>query len=333
MGPLLFLIFINDLPLCVQKTDILLFADDSTLSSFGPTVSSVSEKINFDAQIINEWANSNKMVLHCGKTKSMLVTSKPKLAKHDCNLRININDSDIEQVSSAKLLGVYLDSTLSWEKHITHLCSVISSRIGLLNRLAKFVPYTLLRMVYNALIFPYFVYCCTVWGSCSSSNLTKLLRLQKRAGRIILGVDRNFPSVSLFMKLHWLPIFDLIKLRKLSIVHKIIQNKAPANITSLLTSSKSVTGRSTRSSETDFFAHKIRTSFGLKKFSYNSAILFNSLPSDIKSTADDLHLSIFKHTLFNYFSSKLNNVDHIEDLMCYECKTSFLKASCTCIDN
>ena len=331
LGPLLFLIFVNDLPLQVQQSDILLFADDSTLSCSAPTVSCASDKLLADAKKIDEWASDNKMVLHCGKTKSMLVTSKPKLATHNCDLKIRINGCDIEQVSSAKLLGVHLDSSLSWDNHILHLCAVISSRIVLLNRLSKFVPQSLLRMVYNALIFPHFVYCCTVWGSCSSSNMKKLLRLQKRAGRIIVGVDRNFSSTLLFRKLHWLPIFDLVKLRKLSIVYKIINNKVPANIANLLTYTKTVSAKSTRSAKTDFYVRKVRTSFGLMKFSYNSATLFNSLPSDIKSSANSTLFTSFRRQLFNHFYSKLNKVDHLEDMLCSSCKSSFLISTCPCI--
>ena len=83
-------------------------------------------------------------------------------------------------------------------------------------------------MLYNALIKPILEYCCTIWGNCTVDNLQRVLRLQKRCARLILDTDTYENSVKLFNKLDWLPIDDIIRIRKLCMFHKINQGHCPA---------------------------------------------------------------------------------------------------------
>ena len=85
-----------------------------------------------------------------------------------------------------------------------------------------------MKMLYNALIKPILQYCCTVWGNCTVGNLQRVLRLQKRCARLILDADTYENSVKLLNKLDWLPIDDIIRIRKLCMLHKIIQGHCPA---------------------------------------------------------------------------------------------------------
>ena len=209
LGPLFFLIFINDLPFylsSVSNVSLTMFADDTTILTTG---SSVQLNLNQLAAEVSNWANINRMALNATKTKSMLVSSPQKLnTSLSQSLNVAVNDSKVEQVTEAKILGVTFDHTLSWKRHVETLCKKLNSRITLLGRIQTSLHY------YNACIHSQLVYCSSVWGTCSQTLLLCLLRAQKRAARLILQGDCSTPSVSLFSTLHWIPVCDIIKYKK-----------------------------------------------------------------------------------------------------------------------
>ena len=136
------------------------------------------------------------------------------------------NGKLIEQVEQAKLLSVTLDCHLSWEKHIENTCSIVNSRLSLLRRIKPLLNHHCALRFFNSCIHNPFIYCSSAWGNCSNYLLSCLCLLQKRAARLLLDADYSQLSVSLISKLKWLPILDLIKLRKLVLVFTILNNPA-----------------------------------------------------------------------------------------------------------
>ena len=171
------------------------------------------------------WANLNGIALNTPKAKSILITTQQKFHRlNDHSLDVMINGKLIEQVQHAKLLGVTLDCHLTWEKHIENICSIVNSRLSLLRRIKPFLNHHCALRFFNSCIHNLFIYCSSAWGNCSNYLLSRLLLLQKRAARLLLDADFSQLSVSLFSKLKWLPIFNLIKLRKLVLLFPILNN-------------------------------------------------------------------------------------------------------------
>ena len=158
------------------------------------------------------------MALNTSKTKSILITTQQKFHRlNDHSLDVMINGKLIEQVQHAKLLGVTLDCHLTWEKHIENICSIVNSRLSLLRRIKPFLNHHCALRFFNSCIHNLLIYC-------SNYLLSRLLLLHKRAARLLLNADFSQPSVSLFSKLKWLPIFNLIKLRKFVLLFTILNN-------------------------------------------------------------------------------------------------------------
>ena len=187
LGPLLFLIFINDLPLYLKQTLPYIFADDTTLLANSNEILELSNNINKDLKVTSDWANCNTMILKGKKTKSMVIYSKRK----HCDIKIQelLHNREIEEVTDAKLLGIYFDSFLKWEPHISYISKIISGRLYLLKRTRDYLPIEARKRYYNALIQPHLTYCSSIWGNCSNELLNDILKLQKRAARIILGAS------------------------------------------------------------------------------------------------------------------------------------------------
>ena len=145
------------------------------------------------------WSADNKMILNETKTKSMLVTGK-RLAKkmEQSTLQLHVNSTELEQVSSHKLLGVTIDSQLTFDQHVENLCTKLSQRIAALRKIRRFLPLDQRKLYYNAMIKQTMLYASTVWTSCSVENMHKVFKLQKRVARVILGADTKANSVQLF---------------------------------------------------------------------------------------------------------------------------------------
>ena len=133
------------------------------------------------------------MHIHQRKTSLMMLGSRHNLSAND-RLQIIFDDELIKHVENQKLLGIIIDKNLTWEKQIDSVCLNITRRITLLKLLSKYVDKPGLKQYFSSYILPIFDYGCLIWSRDSSSNVLRLLRLQKHAARIILKADILTPS-------------------------------------------------------------------------------------------------------------------------------------------
>ena len=202
----------NDLPLHLHYSSVDLFADDTTTSACAhySDISSMNDGLNSDLHALNEWSLQNKMFINARKTNSMLVTGKRipnKLdSQNDPCLQLKIDGVDVSGVASQKLLGITLDNKMSYETHVEELAKKISKRLGLLKHISSYLKQHQRETFYTCVIKPTLMYGSVVWDSCNINCHQRLSKLQKRAARIILDVDKRTPSIELFNKLNWLPL-------------------------------------------------------------------------------------------------------------------------------
>ena len=284
LGPLLFILHMNDLPFHLSETEIYLYADDATQYVSDSSLQNVEVRLGREIQPVIQWSAMNKMVLNEKKTKTMLTASSQKLSTHQENSCVTLNGSSIDAVTSEKLLGVYFDQTLSWTGHVDSLCKSISQRLGVLRRIRHYLPYKAHVAFYNCLILSLMDCCCVVWGNTSKQNLDRIYRVQKRAARLILGADGKAPSLPLFLQLGWLPIHDRIKYFRAVTVYKALHNLAPSYISSLIRPFNRVHSFKTRGSVKDSLQLPIVTSkSGQRMFAFLASSKWNTLDSDIRN--------------------------------------------------
>ena len=272
LGPLLFILHINDLPGALSNCSVLMYADDTVLYCSDSHASSIEYKLNQGLQEVNKWLGENSLFLNAVKTEAMLFGTSPRLSNVD-NFNILVNGVAIKRVSKFKYLGVIFDERLSWNDHVKYILTKAGSRIGMLNRIRSSITSYSANVVYTSLIRPILEYCDTVWGTCGEGNNNLIERLQNRASRIVL---RTSSSVLALKQLKW----PTLKLRReehtFNLVNKCIKGHCPQYFNNYFTLNNKCHSRSTRQSN---FLHlpKVRTETAKKSFYYHGCIVFNSL--------------------------------------------------------
>ena len=171
LGPLLFIIYTSDLPLCIPPNcSLFMYADDSTITCSSSSVNEIENILNIVLARIHNWSVRNKLTINANKTKSMLIGSRQRVSNTDLN--VSIADSPIVKVNSCKCLGVIIDETLSWTAHVEYVKTKVASKLGMLNRIRDCVPQSCLKTLFLSLVMPSLDYCCTVWEI--DTNLTML---------------------------------------------------------------------------------------------------------------------------------------------------------------
>lgn len=201
LGPLLFLIFINDLPnnLCCKS---VLFADDTTLAATGKNQQIVNDIIDNAGTIAMKWFNDNNLVLNEAKTKKITFTA---------------NRRDEFEATSEKLLGVTLDSRITWKQHLDNLCLSLSSSIYAIRRIARIINTNAAIITYHSLFLSRASYAIEIWGG--STHMDQLLKLQKKAVRALEGLPQTATCKPLFIKYNILTIIAIYIYRHLINVH------------------------------------------------------------------------------------------------------------------
>lgn len=258
------------------------------------------------------------MALNVKKTKTMILYSRRKFPDAS-PLVIKLNEKIIEEVKTVKLLGITFDQHLKWDHQITNIYNIVNSRLYLLKRIRNNLTHRCRIQFYYALIHPHFLYCCTLWGNASNELLNDLLKLQKRAARLILDKKPDAPSIELFRQLRWIPIHNLIKMRKILLVFNTLKTSWPQDLCKLFSFLRDSHDVNTRSSITDLKLPRVKTEMAKSKLSYCGAMLFDSLPDELKGI-DDHSLSSFKSKLKEFFINLNFAVDHVNKFSCNSCK-------------
>lgn len=207
IGPLLFLIYINDLPRISENAHFTLFADDTTIafahSNYSDAVSTMCSYL----ERLNEWTINNRLSLNADKTSAMLFTNRMNSVETPIILRVaNVT---IDLFASVKFLGVIIDHKLNFSSHINSICTKLSKTAGVLYRISADVPDSVLINLYYSLVYPYLLYGILIWGGTAQVHLRPLELIHKRIVRIITRSDYLAASLPLFHRTKILKLSDL----------------------------------------------------------------------------------------------------------------------------
>ena len=224
LGPLLFILYINDLHFAIKHSNVYHFADDTNLLHINETIKKTKKYLNFDLKNLHKWLLANKISLNCNKTE-LIFFHKPR-TKIPENIKIKLNGTTLKHTHAIKYLGVYLDETLSGNRHCTELSRKLSRANGILAKARHYAPNEL-KPMYHALFSSHINYGSQVWGLTNNDCVKKVFLLQKAAIRIITFSDFRAHTNALFKENKILKFQDRVTLDNCLFVYDSLKNKLP----------------------------------------------------------------------------------------------------------
>ena len=316
LGPLLFLLYINDFPTICNSAKAILFADDTNIIFSDENIINLINKANTQLDIVTSWFNQNKLSLNIDKTKYIIFPPN-KYINHDHSQDIFINNKVLQSVTYIKFLGVYIDKFLDWKEQLRVKCNTVSKNVGILAKLKNVISTNVKKVIYNSIIAPHFHYGIVAWGAPHSQDFKRLYKLQKRAIRFICRSKYNAHTKPLFKRLSILTLEDIYKQQCIKIAIKRLKNNIPPYLHTLLPLAEEIHNYNTRNI-TNFRITINRKQIHDQLLNVKVSSAWNTLPDTFKSkhifSIKTCMYELKKYFLNNYSSQCLLN-------NCYICQT------------
>ena len=310
LGPLLFLIYINDIPNCSEKLSFRIFADDTNIFISSSNSIELETLVNQEILKVKEWCDINKLTINLKKTNYMIIKSSKKEMHNTFDIKILNNDGSsysLIQKDHIKYLGVLIDDTISWKHHISFICSRISRNSGIFLKLRHYISLQQLKQLYYNLIYPYLSYAVISWGSAYTSHLKKIQVKQNHIIRVLFfatlygkSTESALPLMNL---LDILTVENIFTLQLLKFSHQWHKKQLPSIFDEHLHYASDVHSYNTRyAAKGNFYKARFRTSAGKKTTSALAVDCWRQLPTEMKN------LSNFKFSkkVKQYLLSKQN---------------------------
>jgi hypothetical protein len=288
LGPLLFILYINDIVNCSEVLQLYLFADDTTVFHSDSDFQKLITVLNFELNKLNMWFKANKLSVNVQKTKYILFGFKTAPVSDSYSLMLD--SYTLERVNSIKFLGVYIDEKLTWSFHINHVCSKIARGLGILGRLRHIFPLTILSTLYYSLIYPYICYCCILWGGAYSNVLNAVVILQNKAIRLLTNSPYRSSASPLYGQLKMLKVSDVYKNQVLLFMHGVKNTYLPRTCYSFFTVSPSSTHYTRCISY--FILKTCRTNVRKKSICIAGPLLWNTIPVELQALHSPLQFKL-----------------------------------------
>ena len=307
LGPLLFSLSVNDVTHAVRVAKIVLYADDTAIYFKHASVEKIKLTLSEDFKRVSEWLELNKLTLNAKKTKCMLFGT-PNMLSTTAPLALSHGTDKIEQVASFKYLGVTLDSKLNFEDFIDEIARKVASRIAVLGRVRRYLPVRHRVMLFNTLVLPHFDYASIVWSNTHAKHLNRLIGLQRRASRVIMGLNSSDEAMD---KLKWTPVDVRWSYQRAVTMFKVAHGLAPSYLSDKFKSPSESRrhGPVTRGQTTKNFEPSASvTNWGRRRLASHGVFIWNNLPGPLKLCAK-LHefktqLKFLIRQKFNFYEFK-----------------------------
>ena len=273
LGPLLFLVYINDFQNCLDQAHPIMFADDTNIFIKHKQIDIVYDQAQCELHNIASWLSANRLSLNADKTKYTIFHTHKKSYNMQFPI-LRFNNKPIERVKKTPFLGVLLDENLSWKSHMLALFQKMRRNVGIIYKLKSYLNSNNLICIYHSLIASHLRYCITSWNH---GNTILAKKIDNHCSKVIkLIVKSNCNTTNLFS------VTDMYTLEMGKLMHKFNQNQLPTIFKNLFRPNNTVHSHSTRNR----YAYHLpfySTSVSQQSIQYSGAKVWNALPSDIRA--------------------------------------------------
>ena len=302
LGPLLFLVYINDMHEAVTHSLIHHFADDTNILYCNKSLKKINKYINHDLSQIVQWLRANRISLNANKTE--LIIFRPKNKNITKQLNFRISGQKINTVNKTKYLGIYLDQHLTWNFQLNQIKTKLSRSCGLLAKLRYHVKTELLRTVYFAIFDSILRYAVQVWGQCRNQAVKEIEKLQNKAIRIMSFKGRNEPTNPLYKNLEIMKLKDILLYYNCLFAYDQINENLPENFKDFFLLTETQHNYNTRgtANKTILKTTINSTTYGLNSVKYRAATEWNKLSKHLNTEDKSQVIESLKEQIFNSYN-------------------------------
>ena len=296
LGPLLFIIYINDLHRSLSKCSVFHFADDTNLLFSGKNTKNMAKEINIELKSLFDWLCANRLSLNVSKTEFIIF--RPPRSNLENRVVLKLNGTKLFESPKLKYLGVILDNKLSWKHHINELSKKLNRAVGMVYKIRTNCSNAVLRSLYFSLFHSHITYGIPVWGKCIALYSNKILLIQKKMVRAITSSDYIAPSSPIFKELNILKVDDIFKTQLASLMWDYDHGNLPVSLNSLFVRRADIHGMNLRNAANQrlYTATKRNTNYGFYSFSQLGSLLLNELKDlDIYNNANSKSIFLMKY--------------------------------------
>lgn len=292
LGPLLFLIYMNDIHRSVSDTSLRLFADDTNLFLSNTNLASAERETISSLRKLQQWFTDNQLTLNIDKTCFTIFGGK-----NTCNsLRsIEFDQHIIKRVEFTKYLGLNVDEQLHWQAHVDYVHQKLSKLTSVFFSISRFINRDMAKQIYYAYVYPHITYCIEIYGSANASVAKKIQTIQNKLLKILCRKSYRYPTYELHHELGLLTVKEIYEFRVLCFVYKQRAHTLPTVFDNYYMPNSALHNRITRQNN-DLHIRSYKTRVGKLSIRVSGATFWNKLPLDIKNTQS-----------FKNFKSKCKN--------------------------
>ena len=283
LAPLLFIIYMDDITKLKLKGKLVLFADDMSYMLSAKNYQQINQDIRHDMTEISKWLRQNRLVLNYKKTNFMIMGTPKEASTQE--IKPSINGKEIPKVNYTKILGVYFDHSLKFDKHLEELSKDLNKKVGVFHRLSLTLPESTLQFIFNSVVKPKIEYGCVLWGYTYATHIHPIKILQKKFARIITHSRYYEHAEPLLERLNIASIEKTVKYHSLNYIYKVINNMASEESRVIFPVNQQRTSRRSGIGRDDKF---INTTIAKKRMTQNSLFHegikhWNNLPIEVRS--------------------------------------------------
>ena len=250
LGPLLFILYMNDICYTSKILKMILFADDTTVFHSDKNISRLCAIMNDELKEVSNWFKANKLSLNAKKTNLMYLGTRKHTSRVNDDINcIYLDECKLNRVHDAKFLGITIDENLTWKKQVDNVYRTCSRNIGVLNKVKCYLPSDTMKQLYCTLVLPYLNYGLLLWGNVIKTYMHKLFKIQKRAMRIISNSSFLAHTKPLFAKFGILNIFEMYVKDVVIFMYKFKFNLLPKSFDQCFVTNKDIHNYNTRNKD------------------------------------------------------------------------------------